>query len=217
MAKSVVDMIDISLLRTVCPKCDPKWIEPIRKACSDFEINTIRRVSAFIAQMSTETECFTKLNENLNYSTAARIKEIFGQGIAGRKRFPTLASCVPYVGQPEKLANYVYANRMGNGPVESGDGWKFRGGGGPHLTGRTNWTRFAAYLKMTIDDAIAYARTTEGAMIASAWFWEENDINRLADTPGVSDETKAINGGDNGLARRTSAFNTLVAAMLKRQ
>jgi putative chitinase len=217
MTKLATDNIDIALLRAVCPNCDPKWVEPVRKACLDFEINTIRRISAFIAQMAVESQCFTKLDENMNYTSAERIKAIFGQGTAGRKRFPTLASCGAYVRNPEKLANYVYANRMGNGPVSSGDGWKFRGGTLIHLTGRDNWTAFANALGMSVEAALIYGRTPQGAAVAAAWFWEENDINRLADTPGVADESKAINGGTNGLDDRKAKFDKLVAVLLKRQ
>ncbi len=213
-----VEMVTPALLRVVVPDRDEAnleaWSAAIRAACVRFEINTIRRVAAFIAQMAHESglKC---LDENLRYSSAERIKTVFGQGEAGRRRFPTIFSAQPYVGQPEKLANYVYANRMGNGPPESGDGWRFRGGGPLQNTGRDNWTRFAEAMGMCLDEALAFGRTLEGGIMAAAWFWEENDINRLADTPGVADESRAINGGKNGLADRTAKFNALVAAMLR--
>ena len=215
--RNYTSMIDLALVRVVAPKCDPKFVEPIRKACVEHDMLTVRRIAAFIAQCAHESLGFTALNEVMSYSTAERIKEIFGKGDAGRARFPTLASCVPYVKQPEKLANYVYANRMGNGPPASGDGWRFRGGSPLHVTGKRNWTLFAESIGMPVEEAMAYARTPEGGMMAAAWFWESNDINRLADTPGVADESKAINGGTIGLEQRKTLFDKLVGAMLARE
>ena len=216
-----IAMVDVDLLKVACPASPreqlARFVDPIRRACQAFEINSIRRVAAFIAQMAHESRCFSCMDESLHYSSAARIKEIFGRGDAGRRRFPTLASCAPYVGQAEKLANYVYANRMGNGPPESGDGWRFRGGAGIGLTGRKNWQAFADAVKMPLDQALAWARSPDGAIMASAWFWEVNDINRLADTPGVLDETRKINGGEHGLSDRAAKFDAIVQAMLRRE
>jgi putative chitinase len=213
--------IDVELLRVACPQVGREllaaFVEPVRRACQAFEIDTIRRVAAFIAQIAHESCCFTAMNENLNYSSAKRIHDIFGRGEAGRRRFPSLAHCTPYVGQPQKLANYVYANRMGNGPPESGDGWRYRGGGGIGLTGADNWNGFAAAMGMPVDQALAWARTPEGGIMAAAWFWEVNDINRLADTPGVTDESRRINGGDNGLDDRKAKFDRLVEELLRRE
>lgn len=214
-----IAMIGPELLRIACPSTPrpqlEAWAAAIRSVCTQYQIDNIRRICAFIAQMAHESVGFTRLNENLNYTSARRIKAVFGQGAAGRRRFPTEASCVPYVRQPEKLANYVYANRMGNGPPASGDGWKFRGGTPIHLTGRRNWTGFAKAIGKTLDEALAYGRTVEGGIHAAAWFWGVNNINRLADTPGARDESIAVNGGTNGLEERTRMFNALVDAMLR--
>lgn len=202
--------IDKALLNVVCRNIGEEWAVPIRNACMRFEINTIRRIAAFIAQMAHESRCFTRLDENMNYTTAKRIAEVWPT------RF-TIRTAEAYVRQPQKLANFVYANRMGNGPPESGDGWKFRGGGPLHLTGRKNWQAFADYLNVSLDTAIGYGRTIEGGVMSAAFFWEMNDINRLADTPGVSDESKAINGGSHGLQERKTFFNALVAELLRRE
>jgi putative chitinase len=145
----------------------------------------------------------------MNYS-AQRLTEVW------HKRFPTIASAVPYAHNPEKLANHVYANRNGNGDEASGDGWRFRGVGPLQNTGRSNMEKFAEAMGMSLDEAVAYAHTLEGGVMAAAWFWEENDINRLADTPGVTDETRKINGGEEGLADRAGRFNATVRALLKK-
>lgn len=218
--KSVIDMVTLSLLLLVAPKAPNlgQWVEPIRAACRRFEINTIRRVSAFIAQMAHESG-LTLRSENLNYS-AKRLAEVWpgrfavNPKAAEKDRQPNeLAKALDR--KPEAIANHVYANRMGNGPPESGDGWRFRGGGPLQLTGRDNWTDFARAMAISLDEALAYGRTLEGGIMAAAWFWESNDINRLADTPGVADETRAINGGANGLSDRKAKFDALVEAMLK--
>lgn len=211
-ANGPIGMVDQALLAAACPGVANlgHWVEPIRKACAEHEINTIRRVAAFIAQMAHESMCFTRTAENLNYS-AQRLCEVWPS------RFPSLARAQPYARNPEALANKVYANRIGNGDEASGDGWRFRGGGPLQLTGRDNWTRFAEASIMPLDQALAWGRTPEGGVMAAAWFWETNDINRLADTPGVADESRRINGGAHGLADREAKFNALVAEMLKRE
>jgi putative chitinase len=203
--------VDAGLLALVSdqPRAElEKWVAPIRAACIKFEINTVRRVAAFIAQMAHESGLKPR-SEDLNYR-AQRLVEVW------HGRFPTLAAAQPYAHNPEKLANKVYAGRMGNGDEASGDGWRFRGGGPLQNTGRANWEGFAASMGMTLDEALAYGRTLEGGIMAAAWFWETNDINRLADTPGVADETRRINGGENGLADRTAKFDRVVAEMLRR-
>lgn len=202
--------IDLSLLQVVCRSVSADWVAPIRAACIRFEINTIRRIAAFIAQMAHESRCFAKLDEDLFYTTAGRIVQVWPS------RF-NLASAAKYLRNPQKLGNFVYANRMGNGTPESGDGYKFRGGGPLHVTGRDNWQAFADEMGLTLDEALAYGRTIEGGVMAAAWFWEANDINRLADTPGVTDETKRINGGTNGLNERKAFFDALVSELLRRE
>jgi putative chitinase len=207
-----VAMVSVELLRIACPTTAREelaiYVEPIRKACARFEINTIRRVAAFIAQQAHESAGFTKFSESLNY-TAARLCQVWPG------RFPTVAAAKPYARNPEKLANKVYGGRMGNGAEASGDGWRFRGRGPLQLTGRDNWTRFAKAMEMKLEEALAYGSTPEGGVMAAAWFWETNDINRLADTPSVADETRRINGGTTGLADREKKFGALVARMLK--
>lgn len=207
-----IAMIDAALLRLVAPNAPQldEWAAAIRDACVRFEINTIRRVAAFIAQMAHESGLIVGREENLNYS-AKRLTEVWPS------RFPTIADAEPYARNPEKLANKVYANRMGNGDEASGDGWRHRGAGPGQLTGAENWRGFAEAMGVTIDEALAFGRTLIGGVMAFAWFWEENDLNRLADTPGVNDETRRINGGEHGLADRKAKFDALVAELLRRE
>jgi putative chitinase len=214
----MISLIDTSVLRAACPEREnaqlEPWVEPIKKACRRFEIDRIRRIAAFLATIAHESGFIPGREEKLNYS-AKRMAQVW-PGRFARQGLPNdLAKRL--AGDAEGLANHVYANRMGNGPPESGDGWRFRGVGPLQLTGRANHEAFAKALDLTIDQAEAYIRTIEGGVMSAAWFWEANDINRLADTPGVTDEAKRINGGTVGLADRERRFNRTVARLLERE
>lgn len=215
-----IDLIDAQLLKLAAPENSIQalagWADPIKAGCRRFTIDTVREIAALLAQGGHESSGFTRLSEGLHYKSAERIKQIFGQGKAGRARFPTLASCQPYVANPSRLANYVYANRMGNGPPESGDGFRFRGFGPFQLTGRNNHQAFADAMGMAVDEVPDFIRTTEGGALSMCWFFKVNGLEDLAETPGVTDETRAINGGTHGLADRKRRFDALVAEMLRR-
>lgn len=208
-----IDLIDVDLLGEACPGAFDlelkKWVGPIKAACERWDIESVREVAAFIAQAAHESGSFRTLSENLNYS-ASRLRQVWP------RRFPTMAEAEAYARNPEALANKVYANRMGNGPPSSGDGWRFRGAGLFQLTGRSNHTRCAEALGEPLDGFGDYLRTPMGAAMSAGWFFYDNDLHRLANTPGVEDETRRINGGIHGLADRRERFNALVAKMLER-
>jgi putative chitinase len=105
--------------------------------------------------------------------------------------------------QPELLANRVYAERLGNGGEDTGDGWRFRGRGLIQITGRTAYQRFAKSMGMTLDQAVEHAATEAGAADSAAWFWTANDLNGLAKTWSIDLLTRKINGGMAGAAERT--------------
>lgn len=192
------------------------WVEPMRAACVKADINTIRRVAAFIAQIGHESD-FKPRSENLNYSVKGLL-DTFGRhriSVTDAQKYGRTAS---QRANQEAIANCIYGGAWGAeelGNTQPGDGWLFRGTGPLQVTGRDNLTRFAKFMGMPLEEALAYARTLEGGIMAAAWFWEENDINRLADTPGVADETKRINGGQNGLADRKAKFDRVVNRMLE--
>lgn len=219
-ATGPVAMISAKLLHVACPERPVAeleiWVAPVRATCARFEINTIRRVAAFLAQIAHESG-FKPRSENLNYSVDGLLKT-FGRHRISAADAARLGRAPGRVANQEAIACAIYGGEWGRanlGNTQAGDGWTFRGVGPLQITGRSNMTRFAAAMSMTLDDALTYARTLEGGIMAAGWFWEANDINRLADTPGVTDETKRINGGVNGLADREAKFNALVAAMLK--
>ena len=169
-----------------------------------YEITTVERVAAFLAQCGHESADFTTLKENLNYS-AEGLSKVFP------KRFPTVAAAQPYNRNPEKIANKIYADRMGNGPEASGEGYKFRGRGAIQLTGKENYSKFAASLGMDLTAAVAYCETLEGAIESACWFWNTNKLNALADASDIVTLTKRINGGTLGLDERKHHFeNNLI-------
>lgn len=215
---STIDLIDVSVLRAACPEKSAAqlapWVDPIKKACSRFEIDRIRRIAAFIGTMAHEGGFTPGREENLNYS-AKRMAEVWPGRFASNGRPNALATALDR--KPVEFANHVYANRLGNGGPETGDGWRFRGVCQIQLTGRANHEAFAKEMGMSLDQAEAFLRTLEGDVAGCAWFWEENDINRLADTPGIVDETKAINGGTVGLEDRKARFDRTVERLLQRE
>lgn len=169
-----------------------------------YEITTIERVAAFLAQCGHESADFTVLKENLNYS-AEGLNKVFP------KRFPTVAAAQPYNRNPEKIANKIYSDRMGNGPEASGEGYKFRGRGAIQLTGKENYTKFANSIGKSLDEAVAYTETLAGAIESACWFWTTNKLNALADATDIVGLTKRINGGTIGLEDRKHHFeNNLI-------
>lgn len=179
-----------------------QWHGALEKLLPDYEINTAQRIAAFVAQCAHESAGFTALKENLNYK-AATLRKIFP------KYFPDDAIAQRYASMPNKqeaIANKVYANRMGNGPEESGDGFRFCGRGLIQLTGRDNYAWFAASLNISVEEASEYLQTFEGAAQSACWFWETNNLNRWADTGDILTLTKRINGGTIGLEDRIKHY-----------
>ena len=178
------------------------WHSALSQLFPDYEINTPRRIAAFVAQCAHESGNFMVLQENLNYRWQT-LRKIFP------KYFPTDEIAQRYASMPnrqEAIANKVYANRMANGPEESGDGFRYRGRGLIQLTGRENYTWFAASLEITPEEATEYLSTFEGAAQSACWFWETNKLNQWADKGDIVTLTKRINGGTIGLDDRIKHY-----------
>ena len=169
------------------------------KAAMKFYGFTPARAAHFFAQTAHESGNFKAFSENLNYGA---------KGLLGifKKYFPTEAKALEYERKPEKIANLVYANRMGNGDEASGDGYKFRGRGALQLTGKDNYKAFSDYLKqpeiMDNPDLVATKYSFESAI----FFFDKNKLWAICDQ-GVNDAsilalTKRINGGTHGLDDR---------------
>jgi putative chitinase len=180
----------------------PQWHNALIQLLPDYEINTPKRIAAFIAQCAHESANFRILTENLNYRWQS-LRKVFP------KYFPTDELAQQYASRPnraEAIANRIYASRMGNGPEESGDGWRFRGRGLIQLTGKQNYMWFAASLEITPEEATEYLMTFEGAAQSACWFWETNKLNQWADSGDIVTLTKRINGGTIGLDDRIKHY-----------
>jgi putative chitinase len=175
------------------------WCEALNAILPDYEINTPERVASFLAQCAHESGGFKFLKENLNYR-AASLRKVFS------KYFPTDELAAQYANQPERIANRVYANRMGNGDEYSGDGFHFCGRGLIQLTGRKNYTAFANDTGMSVDEVPGYLETFEGAVQSACWFWNNNNLNQYADADDIETMTRRINGGINGLEDRKKHY-----------
>jgi putative chitinase len=176
------------------------WYEALDQLLPDYGIDSPLRVAHFIAQCAHESGNFVFIKENLNYK-AASLRKVFP------KYFPTDELAAQYANRPERIANRVYASRMGNGPEESGDGWRYCGRGLIQLTGKDNYTFFAGSLDISVEEAAEYLATFEGAAQSACWFWEQNKLNRFADANDIKGLTRAINGGQIGLEDRIKHTN----------
>jgi len=173
--------------------------EVLNELFPKYNITTLNRAAGFIAQCGHESNGFTVLKENLNYS-AQGLRGVFG------KYFKDDATANAYAKQPEKIANRIYASRMGNGDEHSGDGYKYRGRGAIQLTGHDNYTRFAESIGKDMDDTIDYLGTLDGAVESACWFWQTNKLNAICDADDIVTMTKRINGGTIGLDDRTAHY-----------
>jgi len=176
------------------------WHSALTQLLPDYEINTPKRVAAFIAQCAHESGGFKFLRENLNYKAESLVK-VFP------KYFKDMATANAYAKQPQKIANRVYANRMGNGDEASGDGWRYCGRGLIQLTGKDNYSWFAASIETPVEQVSEYLETFEGAAQSACWFWETNNLNQWADKGDILTMTKRINGGTIGLEDRIKHYN----------
>ena len=176
-------------------KINVDWVEPLEEVFHRYEINTPERQAAFIGQCAHESMNFTKLEENMNYSAEGLMK-------TWPSRFPTLESAKPYHRNPEKIANKVYAGRMGNGPEETGEGWLYHGRGLIQLTGKDNYTLAGDALNMDFIHSPDYVLVPKYAALTAGWFWNKRNLNKEADAKDFTGMTKKINGGTIGLDDR---------------
>jgi putative chitinase len=161
---------------------------------NEYEINTPLRLAHFWGQLHHESN-LKPINENLNYSATGLLKifpKYFNEKTANL-----------YARQPQKIANKVYSNRMGNGDEKSGDGWKYRGKGFIQITGKSNYQLLSKDLGIDYINYPEKLLNEADALISALWFWKKNGLNKLADTDNVLSITKKINGGTNGLSHRT--------------
>mgnify|MGYP003947040535 FL=1 len=171
------------------------YIPSITTVLPKFGIDTLLRKAHFLAQLAHESGALQYSQENLNYS-AQGLRSVFG------KYFPTIEIANAYAKKPEKIANRVYADRMGNGNEASGDGWKFRGRGLIQLTGKENYQKFSQENGIDCVKNPDLLLQPEWALTSACWFWKKKNLNEFADKDDLIMITKRINGGTHGLNDR---------------
>jgi len=183
-----------------------KFLEGINETFEHFEINTPQRCAMFLAQTAHESGNFATTQENLNYS-AKGLMGIF------KKYFPTVDSTISYERKPERIANRVYANRMGNGSESSGEGYKYRGRGLIQLTGKDNYTNCGRALGLDLVSNPDQVADNPVAVLSAGWFWDTRKLNTWADQNDVLTVTKKINGGTIGLNDRTAHYHHILEVL----
>jgi len=177
---------------------NPDWLPWLQKTCDRYSINNVNRQSAFLGQCMHESNSFKVLQENLHYSSNG-LKSVWGS------RFPTNEIADKYANHPDMIANKVYANRMGNGDEESGDGWKYRGRGIIQCTGKDLYKTLSNALNIDLISDPDMLLEMPYASMSAGWFWNKKGLNDLADQnnyEATKEMTKRINGGFNGLDDR---------------
>ena len=197
-------MLTLNQLKQLLPRNQhvSYWHHALEQLLPDYEINTPRRMAAFIAQCAHESGGFTTLKENLNYKPMS-LRKLFP------KYFDTDELAQQYCSKPNKqaaIANRIYANRMGNGDEASGDGYRFSGRGLIQLTGRATWQEFADSIETSLADLDEYMQTFEGACQSACFFWESRKLNQYADASDIVTLTRKINGGTIGLEDRKKHY-----------
>ena len=174
-------------------------------AATKWEVS-VAALPMFLAQTAHESMLFERMVESLNYTKAAQIRRTWP------KRFANNSAAVAFVSKPERLANFVYANRLGNGDAASGDGWKYRGRGLIQVTGNDNYRDAGEALGLPLLEEPELLEEPVHAADAAGWFWKSHGLNRFASN--INACTRAINGGLNGLPDRMRLYNRASAAAL---
>jgi putative chitinase len=185
---------------------NPALAEPLNETFAKFNINSVRQQAAFLGQCGHECGNFKVFEENLNYRAETLMK-------LWPKRFPTLEFAKQYEKNPRKIANSVYASRMGNRDEASGDGYRFRGRGAIQLTGHSGY--FHAGQACGVDFVMEpeLVATPKYALMTAGWFWSTHGCNPLAENADWVGLTKKINGGTIGLQDRIKHTQEAIAVL----
>lgn len=189
------------------------WLAPLTDAMAQFHITTPLRQAAFLAQIAHESACLSRLVENMNYSPEGLMATF---NTSKMMRFTRVDAyhygrADEHAANQPMIANIAYASRMGNGPIESGDGWRYRGRGPGQLTGKSNYARCGAALRIDLLTRPELLEQPATGALSFGWFWTEGnsrgiDLNLLADRGDIDRISRIVNGGDNGLADRLALY-----------
>lgn len=185
-----------------------EWYVAMCNVLPIYQIDTQSRVAAFLAQTCVESMNYNWLTENLNY-TADQLLRVFPY------YFKTAEKAQAYARQPEKIANYVYSNRLGNGPESSGDGWKYRGRGIIQVTGKENYLKCSRAIFN--DDRLLSTPEVltemDAALMSACWYWNSRDLNDYADQGDIRQISYLVNGGYNALQERIDKYDLAMSVL----
>ena len=176
------------------------YTESMKIVFDKYEINTLERQAAFLSNICHESNYLQKIIENLNYS-AERLLEVF-------PKYFNRASAKIYANNPEKIANYIYANRMGNGPIISGEGWKYRGRTFIMLTGKDNYAELSK--EFNIDFVENPELLISYVCLVAGWYWNKKNLNALADAKDSETSVRKINGGKIGFDKGKEIYDFII-------
>jgi putative chitinase len=185
------------------------WFDPLTNVLPNYDITTVPRVAAWLAQISHESGDFKFVEENLNYG-AKGLRSVFPT------HFSTDEIAETYQRQPERIANRIYANRMGNGDESSGEGYKFRGRGLVQVTGKSNYAACSKALygdENTLLENPDLLKEADGAIRSACWYWNSRNLNASADAGDMLTITKRINGGTIGLEDRLERYRHIISVL----
>lgn len=210
------------VIHQVCPNCrEPLAVATaLRTAADKWNISTAERRAAWLANLAEESGQFNRVAENLNYSAkglAQTWPHRYARNSDVRPRVPN-ALALQIERNPEKIANTTYANRMGNGGPESGDGWKYRGRGWAQLTGKDNYLEAAAALGLPLVHYPELVCEKDVSATVAGWFWTQKGMNKFADAGDFKEVCRRWNGDATGedQPRRESYFVQFLAALRPR-
>ena len=203
-SKESIDFLSVSKIQKILKfsKEYSTWYDLFQKYFPLYDINTIVRASAFLANVAHESGEFKIFEENLHYSRESLLRvfpKYFNEKNVDR-----------YANNPEAIASRVYANRMGNGDEASQDGWKFKGRCLIQITGKNNYLEISKELNKTLPETISYFTTKEGCLVGSLIWWSKNNINKIADKGSIVQVRRAVNGGVIGLSDVIAKYNTYI-------
>lgn len=198
-SSSSATLVSTALLSALCPTLSS---DALTRFCQALNLDLPKAniieplcVAHFMAQTAHESAGYSQLSENLNYSATA-LNSLFAKYFSG-------VDTSRYARQPEKIANRIYANRMGNGDEQSGDGWTYRGRGIIQLTGKANYQAFSKDWGVDVVSQPDRVATDPILAVASGcWYWQKHNINAAAQANDLTKVTKLINGGTNGIDDR---------------
>lgn len=201
-------MLTAAALRHLMPRCpDPAaWAATLHAAATEWTIATPGRLAAWLANIAAETGELRHLEENLAYR-AERLMAVWP------RRFPTMDEALPFDRQAERIANRVYAARMGNGDESSGDGWRYRGRGCLMLTGRAAYAAAGAALGLPLKDNPDLLLQPVPAARAAGWYWWQRGLRQFIDHDDFDGLCRAINGGGHGLDARRAYYRTALETL----